>query len=74
MIATVKSIASELKWTQKVKFQSQPALQEAFNQLPHVQGGTDTGSAFGVVLDEFVLRRRNGVPLVIFTVSDGYHR
>uniref|UniRef100_A0A915B4P2 VWFA domain-containing protein n=1 Tax=Parascaris univalens TaxID=6257 RepID=A0A915B4P2_PARUN len=56
------------------KFQSQPALQEAFNQLPHVQGGTDTGSAFGVVLDEFVSRRRNGVPLVIFTISDGYHR
>ncbi|VDM43635.1 unnamed protein product [Toxocara canis] len=53
---------------------SKTALQEVINQLPYVQGSTDTGSAIGVVLDEFVSSRRNGVPLVIFTISDGYHR
>ncbi|KHN83982.1 Collagen alpha-1(XII) chain [Toxocara canis] len=75
-ILEYSSVARLRKWPRYFfeHISSKTALQEVINQLPYVQGSTDTGSAIGVVLDEFVSSRRNGVPLVIFTISDGYHR
>ncbi|VDK18598.1 unnamed protein product [Anisakis simplex] len=75
-ILEYSSLAKASKWRRYYfeHISSDPALAEVINQLPHIQGITDTGSALRVVIDEYVPSRRNGIPLIIFTITDGYYR